>query len=379
MWWGGVALAALATGVLAIPVTAQGGPCVETLQHRVDTAPVGATINVPACTYHEQVVLNRALTLDGRNQAVIDGDNVRERWVWIASSDVTIRNFTMRNASTPLSQGGIGTQAGISRIVIDHNDLGPTSNGAPVGIGGTTDSRVSGNAIHGGGQLGVIAVGNTRLVLQGNHVYGNNTAGVDPGFAAGGIKAVGEISGQILGNEVNGNNGPGIWCDIGCTGEVIAGNAIHDQQYNPIFYEVSTGGDIHDNTITNAPSGPLDWGCIVVSSSGTTAVHNNTCNRAMALLVILDNRGDLPPDAGRNVRVQDNTVLSVVPDPLQASPLAPTRWWQWSASGPLVVGQNGNLDSGNTSAVPTATPVPSVTCEVKVRLGGVEGVWKPCL
>lgn len=378
MWWGGVVLAVLATGVLAIPVTAQGGPCVETLQHRVDTALVGATINVPACTYHEQVVLNRAVTLDGRNQAVMDGDNTRERWFWIASSDVTIRNFTMRNAATPLSQGGIGTQAGVARIVIDHNDLGPTNSGAPVGIGGTTDSRVINNNIHGGGQLGIIAVGNMRLMLQGNHVYGNNTAGVDPGFAAGGIKAVGEISGQILGNEVNGNNGPGIWCDIGCTGEVIAGNAIHDQAYNPIFYEVSTGGEIKDNVITDAPSGPLGWGCIVVSSSGTTAVHNNACTRAMAILVILDNRGDLPADAGRNVRVQNNSVLSVVPDPLQVSPLAPTRWWQWSASGPLVVGQNGNLDSGNSSAVPTATPVPS-TCEVKVRLGGVEGTWKPCL
>lgn len=110
-------------------------------------------VDVPACTYHETVFIGRAVTLDGHNQAVVDGDWTRERWFWIGASDVTIRNFRMLNTATKLQEGAIGTAAGTRNIVIDHNDLGPTANGMTIGIGGTTDSKVVNNSIHGAGRV----------------------------------------------------------------------------------------------------------------------------------------------------------------------------------------------------------------------------------
>jgi hypothetical protein len=66
----------------------------------------------------------------------------------------------------------------------------------------------------------------------------------------------------------------------------------------------------------------------------------------------------------------------VRPNPPQA-----TSWWQWDPNGPLQPGQNGNVDTGNVilASLNTSTPLPTrVKCEVNVRLGGVEGGWKPC-
>ena len=382
--------------ILAASPPAAAADCSQTLQSLVDAAPAGTTLNVPACTYHELVQVNKPLTLDGHNAATIEGDT-RTNWIAIESSDVTIRNFIMHGGNVQDGQGGIATWAlNINNIVIDHNDLSGTANGAGVGIGATTNSRITNNVAHDNGQMGINAVDNAHLLIQGNHVFRNNMANIDPGYAAGGIHVIHDLAGQIIGNEVDHNAGPGIWCDIGCNGEVIANNSVHDQGFNPIFYEISSNGDIYGNTVSNTPPGPLNWGCIIASSSGDTAIHNNTCTNTMALLALLDNRPDVPVDAGHNVTITNNLVAGVIPDAAQANPTELTRWWQYTSSGPLVVGQNGNVDSGNVAllivtpvatqvpatptAVPTTAPVPSptVTCAVNVRINGVERGWKPC-
>jgi hypothetical protein len=361
------------------PAAAQGGPCAQSLQNRADVAPPSSTVDVPACTYHETVYIGHGVTLDGHGQAVIDGDNVRDRWFWIGASDVTIRGFSMRNAATVSQEGAIGTQAGIRNIVIDHNDLGSTANGEQVGIGETIDSKVTNNQIHGGGQLGIGTWRNTNLTISGNHVYGNNTAGVDPEWAAGGIKAVQDNGLVISGNEVDHNNGPGIWVDILATGVVISGNNVHDQQYNPIFFETSSNGDIYANTVSSSPTGPLNWGCIISASSANVRIHDNVCQDTSFLRAQLDNRTDVPAGAGQNNVLQNNRLVR--PNPPQA-----TSWWQWDPNGPLQPGKNGNVDTGNVilqslnapTPAPTSTPTTTGVCDVKVRINGNESAWKPC-
>jgi hypothetical protein len=295
------------------------------------------------------VFIGKPITLDGQNQATITGDNARDRWVQIYSSDVTIRNFVMRDANTALQEGAICTcQVPANNVVIDHNDLGATLNGEQIGIGGTTNSRVTNNQIHGGGQLGIGTYQNTNLLISGNHVYGNNTAGVDPGFGAGGIKAVQDNGAQLLGNEVDHNAGPGIWVDIHGMGYTIANNNVHDQNFNPIIYEVSSHGEIANNTVTNVPLDQAhSWGCIISSSSGDVNIHDNTCVNTPALLVLYDNRTDRPADAGTNIKLQNNRIQNLVPDPNQSNPVEPTRWWEYDFSLPFLPGQNNNVDSGS--------------------------------
>jgi len=363
------------------PTMAQSA-CSQSLQSRVDQAAPGATLDVPPCTYRETVMIGKAITLDGHGKASIDGENIRDRWMWIGTSNVTIRGFKMFNANTANQEGAIGTQSGSSNIVIDGNDLGATRGGEQIGIGETSNSKVINNQIHGGGQMGIGTYLNTGLLIQGNHIYGNNTAGVDPFWAAGGIKAVAETNSKIMSNEVDHNVGPGIWCDISCDGVTIANNSVHDTNgWNPIFYEISSNGDIYGNTIVNGTPGNGDWGCITLATSASTRVHDNTCTDTLPLRAQLDNRGDAPPGAGTGNRLENNRLVR--PQPNQA-----TSWWQYDPNGPLVPGTNGNVDAGNLivnslstpTPVPTVTPIatPTMTCQVEVWLNGVSQGRKGC-
>jgi hypothetical protein len=324
------------------------------LQSLVDNAQPGSTLDVPACTYHEQVNIAKPLTLDGHGKTIVDGDNTRSRWFWIAADHVTIRGFTARNAATPNQSGAIQNQEGIGWLTIENNDLGSTAGGEQIGITTTHDSRVTGNDIHDGGQMAIGTYLNQHLLIQGNHIHGNNTANVDPFWAAGGMKIIGDTDLQVLDNEVDHNQGPGIWCDIGCNRVLIARNRVHDQPYNPIFYEISSNGEITGNTIATSTGGGV-WGCIVVSSSGSTYVHANTCTDSAPLRAQLETRSDRPADAGTGVRLEGNQLIRPTPD--QA-----TSWWQQDPNGPLVPGQNGNTDVGNVvgaTGAATPTPVPA--------------------
>ena len=293
--------------------------CSATLQSLIDATPSGGTLLVPACTYHELVTVSKPLTLDGQNQATIEGDS-RTNWIAIQSSNVTIQNFTMHGGAEQDGQGGIANwTTGITNIVVSHNTLWGTPNGAGVGLGQTTNSKIVNNVVHDAGQMGINSVGNSGLLVQGNHLYHNNDANIDPGYAAGGLHAVGNTSTQILNNEIDHNAGPGIWCDIGCNGVTIANNNVHDQGFNAIFYEISSNGDIYGNTVSNVALASDSWGCIISSSSGDTNIHDNTCNAAPAILALLDNRPDTPADAGHNVKMVNNRVLNLVPDPSQAN------------------------------------------------------------
>ena len=338
---------------------AQADLCAQSLQNKVDVAPVGSVVDVPACTYHETVYIGHSVILDGHNQAVINGDWTRDRWVWIGASDVAIRNFKMLNAATNSQEGAIGTQAGIRNISITGNDLGATRDGEQIGIGGTIDSKVVGNSIHDGGQMGIGTYQNIRLLIQNNHVFHNNTAGIDPYWAAGGIKAINDDDLKIVGNELDHNVGPAIWCDIWCNNVVIANNNVHDQRFNPVFFEISSNADIYGNTITASPAGSDMWGCIVSSSSANVSVHDNTCIDTTFLRVQLDNR-DAPTNAGHDNVVQNNKLV-------RTNPPQATSWWQYDPNGPLVPGRNGNVDTGNVllqnvnTPVATLTPVPTAT------------------
>ena len=135
-----------------------------------------------------------------------------------------------------------------------------------------------------------------------------------------------------------------MWCDIGCNGIVIANNYVHDQQYNPIFIEISSNAEVYGNTVASAPVGPMDWGCIVSSSSGDVNVHDNTCIDAMFLRVQLDNRSDIPANAGHNVKLLNNRLVRTVPDAKQI-----TSWWQWSPTGPLIRARTATSTSATSA------------------------------
>ena len=76
------------------------------VQRGIDTASASDTVNVAAGTYHEQIIITKALTVNGQDGAVLDGTGLVPEWttgVKIKSGNVTFNNINV----TKFTQDGI--------------------------------------------------------------------------------------------------------------------------------------------------------------------------------------------------------------------------------------------------------------------------------
>ena len=270
---------------------------------------------------------------------------VRQTWMVVNASNVTVEGFKMRYAANAPQTGALRVKAGVSRFVLRDCDLGFAA-GANVAYGNANDSVVEDCDIHDGGQLGVHIGGDGTNgrdnVLRNNTIRDNNTAGFDPEWEAGGLKATRQTGLRLVGNTVANNAGPGLWCDIYCRDIVVSGNRIHHNTHAGVFFEVSTGAKIADNRIWENGWGKTSWGWgagILVSSSGGAEVYGNTVAWNYAgISVISQNRQDWNHSATNN-HVHDNVVM-----------VEYDRWaafWAQDWSGPLFNAASNNRGANN--------------------------------
>jgi parallel beta-helix repeat protein len=319
------------------------------LQKLIDAAPTGSTLTVPACTYRESIVIDRPLTVEGYG-ATISGQNeqgatVRDSWVTVVASDVTVAGFTMRDAANAPQTGAVAVEPGASRFTLLDCDLAGAA-GANVSIGVANDSRVEGCDIHHAGQIGVHIGGDGTNgrgnVIANNLIRDNNTLHFDPEWEAGGLKATDQTGLILEGNTVRDNAGPGLWCDIYCEDIIVTDNTINDNTHAGIMFEVSTGASITDNRVWGngwGKSGP-GWGAgILISSSGGARVVGNTVawNNA-GISVISQDRQDWDHSA-RDNEVADNVVVGETGSPLVV--------WRQDWDGILFRPDSGNRGSGD--------------------------------
>ena len=319
------------------------------LQALIDAAPAGSVLTVPACTYRESVNVGKALTIRGYGSTINGKDSagnvVRQTWMVVNASNVTVEGFKMRYAANAPQTGALRVKAGVSRFVLRDCDLGFAA-GANVAYGNANDSVVEDCDIHDGGQLGVHIGGDGTNgrdnVLRNNTIRDNNTAGFDPEWEAGGLKATRQTGLRLVGNTVANNAGPGLWCDIYCRDIVVSGNRIHHNTHAGVFFEVSTGAKIADNRIWENGWGKTSWGWgagILVSSSGGAEVYGNTVAWNYAgISVISQNRQDWNHSATNN-HVHDNVVM-----------VEYDRWaafWAQDWSGPLFNAASNNRGANN--------------------------------
>jgi len=241
---------------------------------------------------------------------------VRETWMTVNASDVTVEGFTMRNASNAPQTGAVRVKSGVSRFTLRDCDLGYAA-GANVSIGVANDSVIENCDIHHGGQLGVHLGGDGTNgygnVLRNNNIHDNNTAGFDPEWEAGGVKATRQTGLKMTGNTVSGNVGPGLWCDIYCRDIVVSDNRIYHNTHAGIFFEVSTGAKIANNRIWENGWSKASWGWgagILISSSGGADVSGNIVAwNYVGISVLSQNRQDWSHSATDN-NVHDNVVIA---------------------------------------------------------------------
>ncbi len=182
------------------------------------------------------------------------------------ATGVVIRDLTVEKYATDAQVAPIH---GIRnwRVV---NVTSTQNHGAGLNIAsGTT---VQGGHFNHNGQIGINGWEANDTQVLGAEIAGNNYAGYNTAWEAGGLKLAGSSRVVISGNNVHDNNGQGLWSDIDDRDFIYTNNVVSNNTGNGIMYEISFGAaSIQNNTITcNGGAG------IYLSNSSGVDVSGNT-------------------------------------------------------------------------------------------------------
>jgi parallel beta-helix repeat protein len=225
---------------------------------------------------------------------------------------VTIASLTIEKYASAGNTGAILAPNARNWTIAENEIRWNHATGIACGAG----SRVVGNRIHHNGQAGIGGYKAADVVIEGNDVAYNNTAHFDPYWGAGGIKMVAAQRLTVRGNTIHHNDGPGLWCDYECLGTVFENNTVEDNAQSGIFYEVSFGGTIRNNTVRRngfgVANGPARAGILVAASADVSVYGNVLRDNASGILAYQENRGRSEtynrPFAVENLDVHDNTI-----------------------------------------------------------------------
>jgi Right handed beta helix region len=247
------------------------------------------------------------------------GDDPTDRRIEVArapaaiaggAKDVVVQGFVVEKFANPAQRGAIHFDGGGWRI--ERNDVRANHGMGIYAIGG----QVLHNHIHHNGQLGLGGSGDDLLV-EGNQIDHNNTAGFSPLWEAGGTKFVRTDGLVIRGNNVHDNMGQGLWTDINNIRTTIERNHVHANSGHGIFHEISYRAVIRGNHVTdNGGAEPMPgWGGagIRVAASPDVEIYGNSlAGNQNAIMLLQQRRDDWPSSHGahllRNIEVHDNQV-----------------------------------------------------------------------
>jgi parallel beta-helix repeat protein len=322
--------AAMLAVVAEVPAAdAQSGQVIwvspgDDLQNAIGRAGVNGTVVLRTGVYRGQTLTPKTgQRIVGQSGAVLDGEGKAGGAIVGTRGNhrVTIENLEVRNyragnffaavqVDGPANNRSFVNGWRLLNLNVHHN-LG---HGVNLGNG----AKLLRSRIHHNTQLGVGGYFNTNPVIRGNTIYQNNTRNNDSGNHAGGIKLISASRPIIQNNYVHHNRGPGIWCDIGCGGAVIANNTVTDHVHDAaagIQMELSSNALIRDNTIRNCGRFDESWlwgaGILVDVSSNIRVVRNRVVDCDSFVGVIQQDASSRDAVAGlsgrvNNIRVTDN-------------------------------------------------------------------------
>jgi nitrous oxidase accessory protein len=169
---GGAAL--LLTGLVAAAelIVPPGGSIASAIQH----AQAGDVIIVERGDYHEHLLIDRPLTLRGRNRPTLSGGGQGDV-IRVRAQDVTIEGLIVRDSGSDLTaqNAGIYVEPGAHRVTIRHNDLAHNLFGT--WVEGVDDAVLEGNLITGQRELqsaqrgnGIQLYNTQRARVLDNHI-----------------------------------------------------------------------------------------------------------------------------------------------------------------------------------------------------------------
>ena len=145
------AIAALFVLACAVPAPHAFAGQGNVLQAKIDAAPSGSTVIVPAGIYNGPIAVRGPLTVIGQPGATIDGGG-RGSVVTIAGAGVVFRGFTVRNSGRDVTEEAAGLKITGNDHRIESNVILDVYFGIHIGDGG--GAIVQGNRIRPGKQHG---------------------------------------------------------------------------------------------------------------------------------------------------------------------------------------------------------------------------------
>jgi nitrous oxidase accessory protein len=167
------ALAALFVLAFAVPAAQASDVPATVLQARIDAAPPGSTLIVPAAVYRGPIVVRGPLAVIGEPGATIDGGG-RGSVVTISGTNVVFRGFTVRNSGHEVTEEAAGLKVTGDGHRIVANEVIDVYFGIHIGDG-------------------------ARVVIEGNRIRPGKQYGARPGHA---INAWHLRDSRIAGNHI---------------------------------------------------------------------------------------------------------------------------------------------------------------------------------
>jgi len=193
--------------------------------------------------------------------------------------NVTIAGIVFEKFATQ-AQGMVVGGGGINDWVIRDNEV-RLSHGVGIGLASSQRGKILRNYVHHMGEMGLMGPYATDLLVEGNEIAYNNTAGYWWSWEGGGTKFTHTRGLIVRGNFSHHNEGIGLWTDYDNDGVIYESNRVEDNADNGIFHEISYSAVIRNNTIRRngfrspARSSFLGGAGIYVASGVNVEIYGN--------------------------------------------------------------------------------------------------------
>jgi hypothetical protein len=289
----------------------------------------------------------------GREGMAIGGD----------AENVSIQNLTIEKYATAPQIGAVHGHAGrnwtLTNLVVRWN------HGAGLNIG--QGFVVRGGRVYENGQLGIGGGSAHGATINGVEISGNNYAGYDVYWEAGGVKIAASRDVTMAGNYVHHNNGVGLWGDIDMIGTRYEGNLVVENAQSGIMHEISYHAVIEGNVVLRNGQGGRDHltpSQILVQNSQNVRVRCNYVEVGIrvgnGITMVYDDRGRgvLGPWDTRDNIVSNNTIVHLDSGGINGFTTAfnkvvalqwPNRWENNEYVVPTISGMHWELGEGARS------------------------------